>query len=254
MIEERDHDRKRQTSGGVSHEVQLQELKDLQKQLDEERAHLKADEAQERDTANRERDAAARERDAAARERHAVASEAARLENEKQRLAGEAKSLEEARKKLQDENDDEDEPETPPEPTATQLKARAKKDLLAVVDSQRRKHLRGVRVWRTLSVLLLHLVTLLIGFAVFVSKSQVLNSGSPPLTATYRSDIILGAIVLAVIFLLFLLGYMRNQRKHKQMLTKLDKIVVDLTHVDADLPEIRKTLNKALDDYDSLFL
>jgi hypothetical protein len=253
MIEEPGRDRKHQTSSGISQETQIQQLRDWEKQLDEERARVKADEAQQRDTANRERDAAARERDAAARERQAVASEAAQLENERQRLTEEAKSLEEeARKKLEDENDDEDEQDGPQEPTESQLKARAKKDLRAVVDTLRRKHQRGVRLWRALSVLLLHLISLLIGVAIFVWKSQVLHS-SPP-SVTYRSDITFGAIILAVIFLLLLLEYMRNWRKHKKMLTKLEKIVVDLTQQAGDLSGIRTDLNKALGDYDSSFL
>jgi len=248
MIVEPGPNREHQTSGGVSEEAQIQALKELQKQLEEDRARLKTDEAQQRDIANRERDAAARERDAAARERQAVASEAAQLKNERQRLA------EEAAKQLQKEDIGEGEHETQQDPTASQLNARAKKELRAIVDRHRLKHQRGLRVWLTLSVLMLHLVSLLIGFAIFLWKSPTLHAASSSPFATYLNDIILGTIILAVIFLLFLLEYMRNRRKHKKMLTTLDKIVVDLTKPDSDLSTIRTNFNTALDKYDSSFL
>ena len=103
---------------------------------------------------------------------------------------------------------------------------------------------------------MLHLVSLLIGVAIFVWKSKALHSASPPLAATYRSDIAFAAIVLVVIFLFLLLEYGRNRRKHKRMLTKLDKIVTDLTHTtgQAELAEIRANLKNALDNFDDSFL
>lgn len=245
----------------VTKEVELHELKGLQDHLDAEKSRLKADEERlraaanlDRDAAARERDAAARERDAAARERSTLDSEAVRLENEKQELAAKAKLLEKTETPVGDANGAQP-PEKPPEPTASELTAKAKKDLRVAVDMHRRRYERGRRIWRTLVVVSVHLISFLVASAIFVWKSNVVfQSASPASTELYRADIVFGAIMLAVILLILLLEYLRNWHNCKRTLTKLDKIAVDLTEPTADLSTIRTNLKTALDEHVNSFI
>jgi flagellar biosynthesis GTPase FlhF len=223
-------------------------------QVEEERQCLEAEEARQRDAAVRERDAAARERDAAARERTATASEAAQLERERQRLAEEAKVAEETESKCQEAKAAEEQSAEAPELTSAQKNARAIKELKAAVDKHRRASKHGEYLWRTLSLLFLHLIILSIASAFFVSKSDVLQTSSPPLAPGYRTDIIRGLIIIAIVSLPLLLEYLRNWRKHKFSRSRLDKISVDMTNPNVDLSTIRIRLNKILDDRSQSFV
>lgn len=135
-----------------------------------------------------------------------------------------------------------------------EAKARAIKELKATVDKYRRAYQRGRRIWRALSLLFLHLILLFIAAAVFILRSVSLNTSTPPLSLEYRKDIILGLIIVGVVSFILLLEYLRNWRKHKLSLNRLEKLSVDMADPEVDLNNIRTRLNKILDDQSQSFL
>jgi hypothetical protein len=129
-----------------------------------------------------------------------------------------------------------------------QKEIRAGKELRAKVDEFRRRYNRGNKIWRSWSLLFLHLFITLIAAEIFVWQSTSLHDYK------YRADIELGLIILAASTAILLLEYMRNRRKYRCTLSRIDKLVVDVSNPEANLNAIRDGLKVIIDKHNREFL
>jgi len=130
-------------------------------------------------------------------------------------------------------------------------KKRPFRELKALLEEHRRRYSRGKKIWRTLSLLLIHLLALATVGAIFVWKSETLKTANSPITKENGADLLFGLILVLIVSLPLLLEYMRNWRNHRVAVTKVDRLIVDLTNEEPNVTntstELKTIIEKDLE-------